>query len=213
MIIAISQRNLKKEKGANMDALENDYFRYYEKFGITLMPIPNVSSSVEEYFKKGDLNGLILSGGNESKEREKTEKKIIKIAIKKKLPIFANCHGMQIINKFFGGSLDKNIKKSTGLNHVASQHKVSIIDPESVKYFKKSSITTNSYHDFGILKKNLSKKLKVFALSEDKSIEGIYHPHYPIAGVMWHPERAGSDKKSDIKLINAFLKRKLFWKK
>ena len=56
---------MKMETGANRDALENDYVKYYEKFGVTLVPIPNVSKNLDMYFEKMPLKGIILTGGND----------------------------------------------------------------------------------------------------------------------------------------------------
>lgn len=228
MIIAVSQRNMKMDKRANRDALENTYIDYFEKFGVMLLPIPNVSKNLNKYFDNIPIKAIILSSGNDvnpklygkkpqnediSEDRDNTEKSLIEISIKKKLPLFGICRGTQFINVYFGGSLVQKLKDKTGFNHVAVPHSVKIVDEETVKFFKTKEFVVNSYHNQGITEETLSSKLRAFAISKDGSIEGIYHPKYPIAGVMWHPERQGSDKEADKKLIKAFLNRKLFWKK
>lgn len=226
MIIAISQRNMKMEKGANRDALENDYIQYYESFGVILVPIPNVSKDIEKHFGSMPIKGIILTGGNDinpalygekpqnedfSEGMDSTYKRLIEIALERKLPLFGNCRGAQFINVFFGGKLIQNVKKKTGVNHVNAKHKVKITD-KNAEFLGKKEFIVNSYHKQGIMKDTLSSKLKEFAITDDGIIEGIYHPKYPIAGVLWHPERPGSDKEADKKLIEAFIKRKFFWK-
>ena len=52
MLIAISQRSMKMGKGANRDALENDYIEYYQEFGITLVPVPNVGRNLGKSFEE-----------------------------------------------------------------------------------------------------------------------------------------------------------------
>ncbi len=226
MLYAISQRNMKMDKG-NRDALENSYVEYYEKFGITLIPIPNVSKNIDGYFNSLNIKGIVLTGGddirpnlyggsaidgNYSNERDKTEIKLLKIAVSKKLPVLANCRGAQITNVFFGGKLVQNIKEKNADNHVAISHNISIIDDNACKFFGKKEFIVNSYHNHGIDSESLSKKLVPFAVSDDGFVEGFYHPKYPMAGILWHPEREGSEKGADKKLIKAFLNRKLFWK-
>lgn len=228
MIIAISQRNTKTEKGANRDTLENDYVRYYEKFGITLLPIPNVCKDLEKYFNEIPIKAIILSGGNDvnpalyagkqenedfSEDRDETEKKLIEIAIKRKIPLIGICRGMQFINVFFKGSIVKNIKSKTGINHVDTTHKVKITDDKAKDFLGKETLSVNSYHKQGIDKNSLSSELKSFAITEEGFIEGIYHPEYPLAGIQWHPERESPDEGSNKKIIDAFLKGELFWKK
>ena len=225
MLYAISQRNMKMDNG-NRDALENSYVEYYEKFGIMLVPIPNVSKNVDKYFKL-DIKGIILTGGddihpslykgsaidgNYSKERDETEIKLLKIATSKKLPVLANCRGAQLMNVFFKGKLVQNIKEKNADNHVAVSHKISIIDDNAHKFFGKNDFVVNSYHNHGIDSVSLSKKLVPFAVSNDGFVEGFYHQKCPMVGILWHPEREGSDKGADKKLIKSFLNRKLFWK-
>ena len=140
-----------------------------------------------------------------------TCKKLIEIAIERKLPLFGNCRGGQFINVFFKGKLIQNIKEKTGINHVNAKHKVKITD-KNAGFLGNKEFIVNSYHEQGIMKGILSSELKEFAITDDGIIEGVYHPKYPIAGVLWHPERPGSDKEADKRLIEAFIKRKFFWK-
>jgi len=227
MIIAISQRNMKMDKGSNRDALENDYVKYYENFGITLLPIPNVSKDLNKYFDDIDINGIILSGGDDvnptlygskpeneivSEERDNTEKKLVDIAIEKNLPLLGNCRGAQFINVYFKGKLIRDVKSETGIDHVNKVHKIKIIDEKASYFLNKKELSVNSFHNQGITKDSLSSKLKAFALTDDGIIEGFYHQKYPIAGILWHPERDGSNGQADRKLIEAFLNKKFFWK-
>ena len=227
MIIAISQRHNKTERGF-ADILENNYIKYYEKFGLTLIPMPNVSKNINSYFETIKIEGIILTGGddispslykgmnlkeNYSEERDKTESALIKMAIAKKVPLLATCRGTQMLNVFFGGKLLQKVNDVTGVNHVATRHKVKIVDEKALNLFKKKEFFVNSYHNHGIDKNTISKRLRAFAVSEDGLIEGIYHPKYPIAGILWHPERPGSDIAADKSFVKSFVERKFFWKK
>lgn len=212
MFVLISQRDVSAEKGANRDALEQDYISYYEKFGINLIQVSNNCKNVEEYFEL-PIYGVMLSGGKSSANRERTEKKLLEIAISNKIPVLCECHGMQFMNVFFGGSLVEDIKEKTGVNHVDVTHSIRIVDENASLFLGKKETMVNSFHDQGITKDNLSAKLKIFALAKDGSVEGIFHPEYPIAGFVWHPERDGSDEGLNKKLVSAFIKKELFWEK
>ncbi len=226
MLIAISQRNIGEEKGASRGTLENDYVKYFENFGITLLLIPNVCKNIEKYFDELPVKGIILSGGDDvnpslyggkgqnrrvSAERDDTEKKLVEISIKKKIPLIGICRGAQLANVFFGGKLVQNIKSVTGINHVGTAHLINIIGKEPADLFEKEKFTVNSYHDHGINASSLSADLIPFALSSDGIVEGFYHPKYAIAGILWHPERQGCDKEANKKLVEAFLRRTFFW--
>ncbi|MBI2101470.1 gamma-glutamyl-gamma-aminobutyrate hydrolase family protein [Candidatus Woesearchaeota archaeon] len=216
------------DKGACRDALENDYIGYYEKFGIALVPVPNVSRNLDKYFKEMPIKGIILSGGNSinpalygakpkngdfSNERDATEKKIIEIALKRKLPLLGECRGGQFVNVFFGGKLVQDIEEKTGISHVRVKHDVQIMDKKAEKFLGSKKFVVNSYHKQGVDKSTLSRQLKPFAVSDDGIIEGFYHPKHMIAGILWHPEREGCDKETNKKLVKAFVEGKLFWEK
>jgi len=212
MIAAITQRTIAKEYGTVRDALDQAYANYYGRFGIALVPIPNLSPDISVYFDLIQIEGIIISGGNDAKEREKTEVQLMQVAIRKKLPVFAQCHGAQFINRYFGGPIGKNIGKKTSQSHAGTSHSISITDSKVRSYLKKKNTRVNSYHDHCILEKNLSSKLRIFAQAPDGTIEGFYHPKLPIGCILWHPERKGSDAMIDKKLVHAFVKRRLFWK-
>jgi N5-(cytidine 5'-diphosphoramidyl)-L-glutamine hydrolase len=204
MLIAISQRQDKNQYGDHIDSLENNYVNYLSKFGIKLIVIPN-TSDVNYYFDNFPIEGVILSGGNDivgygnsaSEYRDAIEKKMLDIAVKKRLPVLGICRGMQFINIYFGGKL-VNVE-----GHVAVNHKISINNIGETE--------VNSYHGLGITKDTLSPKLKSFAKAGE-IIEGINHPKLPIAGIEWHPERKSPDEKINKRIIKAFVDGEMFWK-
>lgn len=227
MLIAVSQRRDRNRYGSYVDNLDSSYIGYFGKFGVQLLPVPNSAKDVGYYLKKLPVQGIILSSGNDvnpamygsneksesvSVERDLTEKKLIDISIKKGLPVLGMCRGMQFINVFFGGGLIDIKKSLSKIVHVASTHRIIIKNAGAAKLVG-NSFDVNSYHNNGISKNTLSKELRAFAESYDGLIEGIYHPKLPIAAIMWHPERKSPNELVNKKLINAFLKRKLFWKK
>ena len=144
------------------------------------------------------VNGIILSGGDnigDHPERDKTEFEVIDYAIEKKIPIFGVCRGMQILNKYFGGSV---VKSPTSI-HVANPHPSQLTREKLSTLFMKNILTVNSFHNNVITKENLGNELNSFAFfDEDKTIEGFVHKELPILAVMWHPER---DQNNDNELL------------
>jgi putative glutamine amidotransferase len=190
--------------------------------------IPN-SVDVDYYFEKFPIEAIVLTGGNMlnpklfggkiskdpdfSDARDETEKRLLEIAIKKRLPVLGICRGMQFINVFFKGRLvviKDEVKDH--LEHVRSEHPIDILD-DRLKKVLGNKIEVNSYHNFGVIESVLSKELKVVAESSDGVIEAIYHKKYPIMGIEWHPERKSPDDKSNKKIIEAFFNKELFWKR
>lgn len=225
ILVAINQRHNKNQYGDFVDSLENSYITYFEKLGINLIVIPNCSENVSFYFDKFPIKGIILTGGdtidpriyggeknddyNFSSDREKTERKLIEIAIAKKLPVLGICRGMQFINVFFDGKLIY-VKESVKnlLDHVAKTHKIELLDKLNLGH----EVEVNSYHNQGVIEQVLGKGLNVFAKSPDGIIEGIFHESLPILGIEWHPERKSPNEEFNKKIIEAFKNKELFWK-
>lgn len=199
-VIAISQRIQKIIKYNEFrDQVDNRLNFFVIKAGYLPVPIPNFigcdkseHTSLLNWLKNINPDGIILSGGDDLgvyKSRDKNEVRIIKWSLTKKIPVLGICRGMQMINKFFGGTKVK-IK-----NHAGTRHK---IQGQYCKFRK----TVNSFHNWGFKSKNIAEKLKINTLAEDKTIEAVQHKKFKICGIMWHPEREKVFKKDDLLLMD-----------
>jgi N5-(cytidine 5'-diphosphoramidyl)-L-glutamine hydrolase len=191
------------------DAISHDWAKILSISNVFPILIPNNLKNTKYFLKTMNLDGIILSGGDnkgDDLERDNTEKEIIEFAIKAKIPLLGVCRGMQVLNDFFGGSLSI----SNDFNHVAKHHEIELIGIFSQKLFNSKKIEVNSFHNNLIKKDNLGNDLQEFAVSEkDNTVEGFYHKNLPIMGVMWHPEREQS-YQNELKLMKCFYE-KLFW--
>jgi len=191
------------------DMLSQDWPPFLEKIGLTPIFIPNSLEKISQFLDEIEMDGFILSGGDNVGDdplRDNTEKKIIEFAIAHNLPTFGVCRGMQVINNFFNGSIidSKNSK------HVGKPHTIKIVN-ERLQQFLGKTIQVNSYHNNILKSESLGENLQEFAITDfDKTIEGIMHKNKPIIGVMWHPERA-PNKESQLILKTVFCD-KDFWK-
>lgn len=142
------------------------------------------------------ISRIIISGGLDIKSRKvddilrlRLEKFLIKYAIKKNIPLLGICSGMQVICNLY------NIKISKIKKHVCRKHRIIINS--------KKNIIRNSFHNYGILKKDLKSNFKILGLANDSSVEAVKMKKNKIYGIMWHPERQGFELfKSDMKLLN-----------
>ena len=184
------------------DAISHDWPHFLEKLDLIPILIPNQTGNVSEFLDTIGIDGLILSGGDnigDYPQRDSIEKSLLEYGIKKKLPIIGVCRGMQMINKYFGGS----IITTSNNKHVNKSHSVDIVNSSSHKILESESVIVNSFHNNIIDSKILGKDLEPFAISSDESIEGFYHKSLPVIGVMWHPERSQDE-------INQTILRKVF---
>jgi N5-(cytidine 5'-diphosphoramidyl)-L-glutamine hydrolase len=208
--IGISLRIINAENyDEKRDAISHDWPLFLEKIKSNIVLIPNTLTNVEDFLNDIGVNGLILSGGDnigDDKERDDTENKILNFAIKHEIPLLGICRGMQVINKFFNGSIEKNNDSS----HVGNSHNITLVNNNIVSLMKKNSLKVNSFHNNIITNPNLGKNIEPFAIvDKDKTIEGFFHKTLPIVGIMWHPER---DSNNDDQLILEYIfSKKLFW--
>lgn len=197
-------------------------------FALDILPIliPNCRNAHDLYFDSLVFDGLILTGGDNINlppigdvpdgaydeplhARDTTEYLLLKKAIQQKLPIIGICRGFQFINLFFGGTLTSNLNQMQDIKekHVRNEHEIIIIDKDINKLVGKESFFVNSYHNQGVIVKELAPSLKPFAITSDgMTVEGFFHSELPILGIMWHPEREYPLKKETRLIINKFLR-------
>ncbi len=186
------------------DALSQDWIKFLDKSKMIPILIPNNLTNVASFLEEMNIDGIILSGGDnigDNKDRDDTEKQIIEFGIENKLPIFGVCRGMQVLNKFFNGKICSSKNK----DHVGKNHEVIILNETISSLLNQDKIIVNSYHQNIINFEDIGKSLISFAVNKkDNTIEGFIHEDLPIMGVMWHPER----EQNSI-LLKKFLENKL----
>ena len=125
--IGISLRITNAEQySEKRDALSHDWTLFFEGINVFPVLIPNTISNVREFLEKMQLDGFLLSGGDnigDNSDRDKTEQEIIRFGLDNNLPIFGVCRGMQLINNYFGGK----ISTDGSTIHLAKKHNISII--------------------------------------------------------------------------------------
>ena len=184
------------------DAISHEWVKLIEKLDMIPIFIPNTLNDVKLFVEELELDGLILSGGDNKGDeelRDQTENILIKFGMQNKIPILGICRGMQVINDYFGG----NIIITKNNEHVNKDHEIIITDKKIREILEFKEKKVNSYHHNIILEKNLGKGLKSFAKTNDNTIEGFLHNELPIIGIMWHPER-NKNLETEIKFMKMF---------
>ncbi len=203
--IALTQRLLLNQNYfEEREALDIKWGALFKKLNFLPIILP-IQFDYKKYFNSIKIDGIILSGGNDlniihknslSFRRDRFEKKIINYAIKKNIPVFGMCRGMEIIADYFGANF-KKVKGQVGIRHKLKVNKNS-------KYFKelKKISSVNSFHNYAI--DNLPKNLIISATNEKGMIKAMEHDRYKIFGQMWHSERENLFDKNQINLIKKF---------
>ena len=196
------------------DYLKRNYYEAIEKSGGVPIVLPNSTraDNVDDILELVD--GLLISGGNDvdplfygekreaenleiTPERDYFEMALVKIAMKRTIPIFGICRGMQLLNVVFGGSLYQDFTfDSKSLNHTLEgssvyKKKHSVIIQEKSKLFeiiRRKKITVNTSHHQIV--KTVGRGLVATAWSEeDRVVEAIESENdHSLLCVQWHPE-------------------------
>jgi len=202
--VCVTQRLLYDKKSKSFkDALDKDLVIFLNKIGYIPIPVPNLKLSNQKIFKllsyyknKLEVKGFIFSGGEDldkNKERYKIEKNIYSFCVKKKIPLFGICRGLQMIAHL------NDVKLLKIQNHVAKRH---VIFSKNLKKNNKRKV--NSFHNFKI--HFCPDGYITTHLSNDNIIEGIKHNKLPILAYMWHPEREKKYHQSDISSFKKIFK-------
>ena len=164
------------------DALDVNWAALLWDLGILPIPLCSDIENAQAYLQALDLDGFILSGGNdigEMPKRDALESTILEYAKTHKRPVLGVCRGMQFINHIQGGSLIKV------QGHVATMHER--LMGEWAGELGVGQV--NSFHNYAITAETLGEDLIPLANTEDGVIEAIKHTDHPWLVIMWHPER------------------------
>ncbi len=173
------------------DCADQNIPRFLGACGFISVPVPNVVQAVEDFINTINPAGIVLTGGNSlvcyggnAPERDATDKKLLEIALNKRVPVYGFCRGMQSILDYFGCRLE-DVE-----GHVAVRHLVNGSWGE---------FEVNSYHNQACLQ--VKEPLQIAEITEEGVIEAIECQRYRLMATMWHPERENPFRKSDIERI------------
>ena len=185
------------------DCLDQRWGPLLRSLGYVPIPLFNRIEDVEEYVTDLGLDGVVLTGGNDlttvqdgsnvAPERDSFERALLDVALDRNLPVFGVCRGAQFVNVYFGGS----VTKIDG--HVATTHEVSVEKPNPEGF---ESVTTNSYHGYGVTSDDLAGDLQAVGRAPDGTVEWVEHDEQSVSAVMWHPERESPSAEIDRWIID-----------
>ena len=181
----------KKQYEFSIDVKLISFLRY-------CFPKSKISIVTEFSSNISNMDLLIISGGNDLYNikknesnllRNKLDKKILKIAIKKKITLIGFCYGAQFISQFFKNKIIK-IK-----GHVKKINKIFL---KKKKYLNKDIIKVRCFHNYAV---KSYKNFEKIGFCTDGSLEFYKVKEKKIFGIMWHPERNLNLKKLNKSII------------
>lgn len=169
------------------DSISHDWLNRLGEWDMMPCLVPNLLKDATSYIDVIAPDLLVLTGGDDlgaTPDRDRTETELFNIALARGLPVLGICRGLQFINQYFGGSTVEIA------GHVACSHRVDFAESWQPQYGNED--TVNSYHNLAIAPDGLGAALETTATDTDGFVEGVRHGELPVAGIMWHPERASA---------------------
>ena len=229
-VLVVTRRTIRKHK--YIDYVGEFHLALLIRIGVLPVMVPVVEGApacLPEYM--ANMKGLLLVEGEDIepahykarpenfKHLEKThplkdeiEIRLIRHALRKKVPILGICRGSQLLNVVCGGTLygDVQEEKKSQLKHIdfahydTYRHPISIIPGSPLhNWYRQKTLRVNSYHHQGI--RDLAPRFKPMAHTEDGLVEGYYDPKSKfVVGLQFHPERLLEESAGNWRIWKAF---------
>lgn len=144
--------------------------------------------------------------------KDEIETRLLRSALRRKLPILGICRGSQLLNVVCGGTLYGDVQKEKGSHrpHIDHEHYDTYRHPVSIlpgtplaRWYRRKTLNVNSYHHQGVLK--LAPRFQPMAHADDGLIEAFYDPEAAfVVGLQFHPERMLKEYAGNLKVWKAF---------
>ncbi len=203
--IAITQRLIENDSYYEVrEALDIQWGKLLEELGFLPVILP-INFNLDVYMETLGVEGVILTGGNDlnqlnpsalSEMRDTYEKKLIAYCLKKNIPVFGVCRGMQILGNYFELPLVK-VANQAAIRHplVVSQSSALVKELLQIK-------DVNSFHNYAV--SSLTEDWILSAKSDSNIIKAMEHKKHNIFAQMWHPERETPFSSPQMKVIKSF---------
>jgi putative glutamine amidotransferase len=196
----------KRLAGTRVDLHFRDYaLRVAEADGVPVQ----LTSSADPHELMNRLDGVVLSGGSDigpdrygrtpepelgviDPDRDSFEWAILQMAVQRGTPVFGICRGLQLINVFFGGTLNQDLGLSRSLHdgpHTDPEyrfHEVTMVEDTLGSLLYGTSVDVTSAHHQSI--QRLGEGLVAAGHAHDGTVEIVESTRHPILGVQWHAE-------------------------
>lgn len=204
-----------------------DYVEGVAQAGGIPMVLPPVTRNGSAERIVDSLDGLLLSGGSDLHpsyygeepipeldvtipERDEHEMALLDVALRRGIPVFGICRGLQVLNAALGGTLYQDLPSQVEPDLIRHRQETPKWQPtHEVEFYSRTCaaeisgrdvIKVNSYHHQAV--RDLSGELIVSACSSDGIVEAVESRDLSdqwIVAVQWHAEamrETGEEQRS-----------------
>jgi gamma-glutamyl-gamma-aminobutyrate hydrolase PuuD len=229
-VLTVTRRWTRKNKF--VDFTGEFHLELLVRLGLLPLMVPVVEGTLAclpQY--KEDMGGLLLvEGPDVEPTRYKAEKanfqyleethllkdeieiRLVRHALRRRVPIFVMCRGAELVNVVCGGALygDVRKEKKSKLLHIDYEHYDFYRHPVTIvpgtpleRWYGRRELMVNSYHHQGI--RHLASRFTPMAHAPDGLIEAYYDPKAEfIVGLQFHPERMLPEYAGNLRVWKAF---------
>lgn len=149
---------------------------------------------------------------NVSHRRDRFELTMMGAALERDMPILAICHGMQLLNVYFGGRLVQHLADNPSrLDHDRDMPRAEPVHNLHVKEGSSFAavmdgldVPINSHHHQGL--DGVAGPLEEVGWAEDGVLEAVVsRDHTWVVGVQWHPEAMADTDRRQRRLFDHFV--------
>lgn len=229
-VLTVTRRTIRKNK--LVDFTGEFHLELLMRFGLRPVMIPVVDDTLDclPHYGK-DMQGLLLVEGPDIEPKhyraekanlkyleethstkDKIEIRLVRRALRLRLPILGICRGSELVNVLCGGTLYGDVprEKKSSLLHIdydhydAYRHDLSIVPGTPLaQWYRRRTLRVNSYHHQGI--RELARRFTPMAYAPDGLIEAYFDPKSDFTvGLQFHPERMLKDYPGNLRVWKAY---------
>jgi anthranilate synthase/aminodeoxychorismate synthase-like glutamine amidotransferase len=174
----------------NYDSFTYNLFQYLSELGEEVVVVRNDKTTLDE-IEKLKPQKLVISPGPSTPLMAGISNEVIRY-FSPRLPILGVCLGHQCIGYSYGATIRQARKimhgKSSFIHHNSQGVMAGLPNP----------FPAIRYHSLVVQREGLPDCLEVTAWTDDGTIMGLRHRHYPVEGVQFHPESFMTQVGKDI---------------
>jgi gamma-glutamyl-gamma-aminobutyrate hydrolase PuuD len=222
-VVVVTRRSLRKNKVIDyVGELHLELLTRLRLHPVMVPVVPGTLASVPQYAR--GMRGLLLVEGEDIEParykaerpelahleeihplKDEIEARLVRHALKRRIPILGICRGSQLVNVVCGGTLREDVLKHIDYdNYDGYRHPVTILPGTPLeRWYRQGTVAVNSYHHQGI--RRLARRFRPMAHADDGLIEAYYDPAAKfVVGLQFHPERMLDEHAGNLRVWQAF---------